>query len=381
MIRNILVQLYLFLQPLFGLGQSLDHSPVVNFGNELEECSGMTFIAPHALALINDSGNEAKLFIYDTTGNEIMTVSLLGIPNRDWESLAYADGILYIGDFGNNANSRRDLEIFKIDVSNLLTKQIWSLEGRIPFTYEDQKGFPPQDEELHFDLEAMIVERDSIFLFTKNRTKPFNGEVKVYGLSTKASAQKAKYLKSFKTNVGLKHFNWVSGASLGPNGDDLFLLGYSKLWYIENWRTSQEMKLYPYSLGYFSQKEALAIQKGELYFAEEGTESYPQSLHKADIRIFSNQYNREQAQEAILSPAQTWSSSDTLIISFKQARYYLGIKYQIHNSKGEYAGGGTIEAKDLIEGEFALPLNNLNPGSYVISLQGERKRAFRIKIL
>lgn len=379
MLKNLFVQLYLILQPLFGLSQSLSDQLIRELPKSLEECSGMAFIAPNALVIINDSGNDPELFICDTLGEVKQKIALVGIPNRDWESLAYADGILYIGDFGNNANQRQNLEIFKINVSKLLSNQEWALSGSIKFRYPEQLNFPPEDSELYYDLEAMIVERDSIFLFTKNRTKPFDGIVKVYGLSTQQEVQDAKLLKEFKTNVGLKHFNWVSGACLGPNGDDLFLLGYSKLWYVENWRNNPNPILHSYRLGNFSQKEAIALSGNSLYIGEEATPQNPQSLSKLDVSLFLNKYNKLLPRAFKLNQ-NSYRQGDTLILAFQDPKYFIGQRFHLYNNSGTEVVSSTIDEEMLKNGGLQIPLNGLPSGTYVLSIEGRYKKAFVIRI-
>lgn len=381
MLRNILVQFYLFLQPLIGAGQSLSADEVAHLPNGLNEASGMAFIGENAIAMINDGGNEAELFIVDTLGNLIMRPKLVGLANRDWESLCYAKGRLYIGDFGNNNNSRQNLEVLVLDISRLLSHEEWSLKGRIPFSYADQEAFPPiESSEWYFDLEAMVYHNDSLFLFTKNRTKPFDGLVRVYAISTKLKSQEAQYIKSFKTEVGLKHFNWVAGASIGPNGDDLFLLGYNKLWYVSNWRNSSEIKAFPFSLGYFSQKEALACANNQIYFSEEKTKGQSPKLHKVSVEVFNNQY-RHLMDEVLRLPTQKVASDKVLRITFKDPHHFIGSNYRIYNTSGIEVLKGEFTSEMLMRPELEIDLATLMPGRYVFSLSGQIKKAFAIQVL
>jgi hypothetical protein len=59
----------------------------------------------------NDSGDVARLFAIDARGALVGEFHVAGASHRDWEDIAADDaGYLYVGDFGNNANDRRDLE-------------------------------------------------------------------------------------------------------------------------------------------------------------------------------------------------------------------------------------------------------------------------------
>lgn len=359
--------------------QAIETRVLRELPEDLEECSGIAAIGPNALVMINDSGNDPVLFISDTLGQIFERVTLLGIPNRDWESLAYQDGLLYIGDFGNNANTRQNLEIFIIDVSKLLSAKTWALKGSIPFSYPEQKNFPPADSAKYYDLEAMVVDGDSIFLFTKNRTKPFDGWVKVYGLSTKAEVQKAKLIKAFKTNVGLPHFNWVSGACLGPNGTDLFLLGYSKLWYMEDWRSTQEQNLFSYRLNDFSQKEAICLIGNRLFIAEENSPKNPQTLHLGDVRLFQDKYKVDLDDDYLIEKTRL-SNRDTLQISFRDPKYFIGQDFKLFGQDGTPVFDGVVEAGQILRGRLSIPLLGLAPGKYILSFEGRFKRAFIIRV-
>lgn len=364
------------------LGQSLEVETVSTLPEGLEECSGMALIGENALVMINDSGNDAELFICDTLGQLKTRVSLLGLPNRDWESLSYGEGKLFVGDFGNNANKRQNLEILVLDVSRLLSHQEWSLLGRIPFHYQEQKSFPPASKsDYYYDLEAMIYERDSLFLFTKNRTKPFDGLVKVYGLSSRPEAQEARLIKTFKTDIGLKHFNWVSGASLGPKGDDLFLLGYSKLWYCTNWRSQEKQELFSFSLDNFSQKEALCLYGNSLYYGEERTPGNSPELKKMRVALFSTLSPLEPADSNEILLGQTKiSRNDSLMVYFQRPFLHMGCSYMLYNTQGELLLEKTLTEAELRRGQLPIPWANYYPGRYILSFEGPFKRAFVIEL-
>ena len=87
---------------------------VTSLSDDLEENSGMVHYANGVLYFINDSGNDPILYRYDTATNTYGEFEILNASNVDWEDLATDDsGNIYIGDFGNNDNRRRDLKIYK----------------------------------------------------------------------------------------------------------------------------------------------------------------------------------------------------------------------------------------------------------------------------
>ncbi|WP_369828775.1 hypothetical protein [Flavobacterium sp. 1] len=62
---------------------------------------------------------------------------------------------MYIGDFGNNDNTRKDLAIYKIDQSNLQGESA-NVAYTISFDYPEQTEFPPKKKDLMFDVEAFL---------------------------------------------------------------------------------------------------------------------------------------------------------------------------------------------------------------------------------
>jgi hypothetical protein len=167
--------------------------------------------------------NKACLWRIDLRGGHVLEQRLLPVPNRDWEDLASdTKGYLYIGDFGNNLNRRRDLCIFKYHPETGVTDSIL-------FAYPDQKGFPPATEnERVFDCEAMIFFRDSLYLFTKGR---FNGRhfTKEYVLP----AQPGRYVAQLRDSAYLRK-RVVSGAAISSDGRTLALTSYYVKMYLKS---------------------------------------------------------------------------------------------------------------------------------------------------
>ena len=80
--------------------------------------------------------------------------------------------VTYIGDFGNNYNARKDSFIYEIVHPEM---EGYEYTEKITFTYSNQKAFPTPLNQQNFDCEVMVWYADSIYLFTKNRTTPFDG--------------------------------------------------------------------------------------------------------------------------------------------------------------------------------------------------------------
>jgi len=136
----------------------------------LKEISGIAIVKNKVIA-INDSGNAASLWIYEPN-EPLVELRINNAINNDWEDLAYdaTSDVLYIGDFGNNDNERKDLTIYKVSLKNIDLSKSQNLESTtITFYYDDQTEYPPKKKELLYDCEAFIVHHDQFYLFTRNR--------------------------------------------------------------------------------------------------------------------------------------------------------------------------------------------------------------------
>lgn len=235
---------------------------------ELEEISGWVFLNDSTLAAHNDSGDGAYLYLIGTDGNLRKKVALPGITNVDFEDIA-TDGhsFVYLGDFGNNNNNRTDLVIYKIRTEELLSGQLHSAPETIRFSYAEQDAFPPAKDRLHFDAEAMVYDRDSLFIFTKCRAKPFDGTSYVYGLPTTPGTYQPKRLATLHTGKRGWLFDSVTAADMKDNR--LYLLTYSKIW-VYSVAPGHQYTLEKRLKTGVSQKEALAIgSDGMLYIGDE----------------------------------------------------------------------------------------------------------------
>ena len=122
----------------------------------LHEVSGVEAIEnSEFIWMLNDGGNKAELFSLDQKG-KLKKVVKIDAKNHDWEDLSSDPyGNLYIGDFGNNSNKRKNLTILKVKASDLNTDTPIQVE-RINFKYTNQEKFPPKKKQRHFDSESFF---------------------------------------------------------------------------------------------------------------------------------------------------------------------------------------------------------------------------------
>lgn len=95
---------------------------------DFKEASGLIHATsePGVFWGLNDSGNDERLFAFDSTGRALGAVRVRGAENVDWEALATGpcpDGrCLYIADVGDNDAKRSRVVIWRIPEPTLATR-------------------------------------------------------------------------------------------------------------------------------------------------------------------------------------------------------------------------------------------------------------------
>lgn len=174
-----------------------------------------------------DGGCPSDLFEITERG-KIISVLSVPIPNKDWEDMTKdEDGNIYIGDFGNNLNKRKELTIYKFNSEG---KYI----GAISFTYPDQQEFPPPDKEMNYDCEAIFSFKDSLYLFSKNRG---HKNVRMYSLPV----QPGKYVASVSDQFYLN--SMITAADISPDRKTVALLSYGKIYFFRAQQENGKLKL------------------------------------------------------------------------------------------------------------------------------------------
>ncbi len=197
------------------LSQNFPNKKKYKLPEELTEVSGLYHASADSLWWHNDGGHGAELFLSDSRGNLLWKGALPGAINRDWEDLTADDkGNIYIGDFGNNLNRRRDLAIYIYNPAS------GALDS-ILFRYPDQQAFPPEPRYQNFDMEAFFWFQDSLHLFSKNRLHRGNYYTKHYTLPARPGAYEAMLRDSLYLKKRV-----VTAAAISPDGRSVALLAY-----------------------------------------------------------------------------------------------------------------------------------------------------------
>ena len=228
---------------------------------DLKEISALEYL-PQSKALwaLEDSGNKNKLYRIGKNGKSEQEITITNLANTDWEELTSdTEGNLYIGDFGNNDNTRKNLAIYKIDKGDL-TKKTALTTSKIAFSYPEQTEFPPKKSNYMFDCEAFFEYKGNFYLFIKNRSAKFDGTFYVYKVPNKAGNHKAQLLGSLKT-CGVYKRCAVTAADISPDGTKAVLLTGDKVFVITDFKNGNFAKgtFKMCELGHASQKEGLCF--------------------------------------------------------------------------------------------------------------------------
>ena len=163
----------------------------INLSKKLDETSGLEIINKQ-LVTINDSGNDPVLFYINESGNILDERKLNCCKNNDWESLAADSDYVYIADFGNNYDTRKNLSIIKIPIDKSSNEN----PEIISFLYPEQKKFKRIYRRSEYDAEALISFGDILLIFTKNKRKKIT---EIYSLPKYGGNFKAQKIGSLNT--------------------------------------------------------------------------------------------------------------------------------------------------------------------------------------
>lgn len=229
--------------------------------SKLKEVSGITLSGDKKTAwAIEDQGNKNIIYGVDQKGNLIAEVLVENADNTDWEDItADPQGNMYIGDFGNNDNDRQDLSIVKVDLKDTTQKTTKAIQTT-KFHYEGQTEFPPKKSNWLYDCEAFVEMDGNFYLFTKNRSKGFDGTFLVFQVPNKEGDFEAKLIGKLKLS-GKYSDAAITSAAINSTKNKIVLLTHKNIHVLSGFTPNDfnGSKIQKMSLQHNSQKEAIVF--------------------------------------------------------------------------------------------------------------------------
>ena len=250
--------------------------PLYKLPSSLKEVSGISYSPQSCLVwALEDSGNKNKIYGIDSNGKIVNSLTIKETKNIDWEDITKdKNGNLYIGDFGNNENTRQDLCIYKIAKEALGNKEVTPMY-KVAFSYPEQNGFPPKKKELLYDVESFFELNGNFYLFTKNRSKGFDGTTLLYRIPNNEGFHQAELLGKYKTGNDFDNYA-ITSAAISPDQSKVVLLSHSRIWLLENYQGDHFFSgnIKEFNLKHNSQKESICFKDSDvLYIADEKTKN------------------------------------------------------------------------------------------------------------
>lgn len=285
----------------------LEQAKAFSVDRKLREISGIEYDKRGHLWAINDGGDEPNLYQINERGEIHRTITVENAKNWDWEDMTQNTfGHFFIGDFGNNSKNRQWMTIYKIE--NPIDIRTPTTTAEIIKFKHPQKESYANDETIftdaHYDIEAFVYYKRRLYLFTKNRTSPFDGITRLYRIGDHAANYTAEYVDEFVTCTTLKELCWITSAALSPDNKKLVLLDSQRIWLFENWPDDDFFSgdVYQIELGIVTQKEAVTFKDNDnVIFTDEIFNGIGGNAYTINL----NNVTKTQVQSAQTKPSDT----------------------------------------------------------------------------
>ncbi len=245
--------------------------PVVNnlARTDLYEISGVAASRtnPGMLYIHNDSGNPNEIYITNGNGDNIGTLTITPVGNRDWEDIAVGPGpipgisYVYIGEIGDNDSKYSSVFVYRFPEPNLSEKTIPYI-ANIDQIDIIQLKYPDGPR----NAETLMVDPQTKDIFIASKS------------SNLSNIYIAKYPQSLTTTTIMTpvvqlNFNKATAGDISANGTEILLRSNELIWY---WKLPANTSI---SQGLLSQPQVAPYFRNEpqgegICFAADGSGYY-----------------------------------------------------------------------------------------------------------
>jgi hypothetical protein len=254
-------------------------TPIIRatLSSQLPEDSGIDFTGGSHFWTHNDGFGDNNLYKMSNSGSIVRTITLTNAVNYDWEDLTHDGGrnFLFIGDFGNNSNTRQNLKIYRISYPTATSPDSVTADI-INFSYPDQTSFPSQW--LNFDAEAFFHYHGNLYIFSKSDGTAI-GYTKMYSVPDAPGTYVATLVDSFYTN------DRVTSADISPDRNSVILMANSKIHLFQNFTGDAFFRGQHTSISMtpWTQKEALSFTTDHEAFITDENNGTGNHLYYLDL--------------------------------------------------------------------------------------------------
>ncbi len=207
----------------------------------VENSAAVTSVSqPGIIFGFNDSGNEPRIFAFDSSGRGRGDWRVDGAQNRDWEAAGIgpcrqrSSWCLYIGDVGDNEAKRQYVTVYRV-LEPLITGATGSgvvpIDASLNIRYSDRPH----------DVEAMYVGADgSMFFLTKRRLLDDQRKARrslIFKVPSffwdSSGTVVATLVDSLPIVPGERQGGQITDAALSPNGKLLAVRTYDDIYVFE----------------------------------------------------------------------------------------------------------------------------------------------------
>ncbi len=201
---------------------------------EIYESSGLiaSRTSPGSYWTHNDAGNEALIYAFDSQGRSRGVWQVTGATSEDWEDISAGPGpkpdtnYLYIGDIGDNSNSRAEIVIYRIP------EPVIPNSGPVSTDKQPQATEPAEAIRLRYpdgkhDSEALLVHPKTgrIYLVLKEKSETPG----IYAADApKAPGGVVMLSRIGEVDLSGRSGDLINGGAISPDGQRAALSDYDQ---------------------------------------------------------------------------------------------------------------------------------------------------------